>query len=79
MPAISVSNAVCPAYAFSPPAWVMKPATVTLSVGGQQPQITPRLPSNVITGTFTVAGDNSPASRCPKYLPHDHRGPTIHA
>ena len=62
-----------------PPAWVMKHLTVTLSVGGQQPHSTPRLASNVLTGTFTVAGDGSPASRCPKYIPHDHRGPTIHA
>ena len=62
-----------------PPAWVMKPATVHLHVGGQQPFSTPRLGSNVLAGSFTVAGDGSPASRCPKYIPHDHRGPTLHA
>lgn len=62
-----------------PPAWVMKPVTVTLHAGGQQPTATPRLPSNVLSASFTVAGDGTPASRCPKYYPHDHRGPTIHA
>ena len=62
-----------------PPAWVMKPATVTLHVGGQQPKSTPRLPSNVLTGSFDVDGDGTAASRCPKVLAHDHRAPTIHA
>lgn len=62
-----------------PPAWVMKPVTVTLHIGGQQPFATPRLPSNVLSSSFRVAGDGSPASRCPRVLPHDHRAPTIHA
>lgn len=62
-----------------PPAWTMKPATLQVSVGGQQPTATPRLPSNVLAGSFAVAGDGSPASRCPRWLPHDRRGPTIHA
>jgi beta-glucosidase len=61
-----------------PPTWLMKRATVTLSVGGQQPHSTPRLPSNVLNASFTVNGDDTPSSRCPKYVPHDHRGPTIH-
>jgi hypothetical protein len=62
-----------------PPIWAMKPATVTLHVGGQQPQSTPRLPSNVLAGSFKVDGDGSAASRCPKVFAHDHRAPTIYA
>jgi len=59
-----------------PPAYVMKPVEVAVSVGGQQPGGVPRLSSNVLAGSFAVAGDGSPASRCPRWLPHDHRGPT---
>ena len=62
-----------------PPAWTMKPATLELFVGGQQPFATPRLPSNVLSANVSLAGDGSPASRCPRYFPHDHRGKTIHA
>jgi hypothetical protein len=54
-----------------PPVWEMQAVAVTLHVGGQQPTVTPRLPSNVLRGTFVVEGDNSPAARCPKYVPHD--------
>lgn len=54
-----------------PPVWEMQAVKVTLHVGGQQPTATPRVPSNVLRAAFTVDGDNSPASRCPKYVPHD--------
>lgn len=53
-----------------PPEWVMKPATVTVHVGGQQPYSTPRLSSNVLKGGFKVEGDSSSVSRCPKYRPY---------
>jgi len=59
-----------------PPAWVMpkpqagKPYTVELSVGGQQPHATPRLPSNVLSGSFDVDGDGSAVTRCPKFTPY---------
>jgi hypothetical protein len=53
-----------------PPAWVMKPATVTLHVGGQQPRASPRLDSNVLTGTVKVDGDGTNVARCPKYIPY---------
>jgi len=62
-----------------PPAWTMKPATLDLFVGGQQPFATPRLASNVLSASVALAGDGSPASRCPRYVPHDHRGVTKHA
>eukprot|EP00040_Diaphanoeca_grandis_P034225 m.211563 g.211563 ORF g.211563 m.211563 type:complete len:785 (+) comp33104_c4_seq50:2401-4755(+) len=62
-----------------PPVWVMKSATINVFVGGQQPYSTPRLPSNVLSDSFQVAGDNTAASRCPKYIPHDHRAPTLHS
>ena len=54
-----------------PPVWEMQSVVVTLHVGGQQPTATPRLPSNVLSGSFEVAGDNTPAARCKKYVPHD--------
>lgn len=53
-----------------PPSWVMKDATVTLHVGGQQPRATPRLDSNVLTGSFKVDGDGTSVTRCPKYIPY---------
>ena len=62
-----------------PPAWIMKPATLDLFVGGQQPFATPRLASNVLSGSVALAGDGSPASRCPRWLPHDRRGQRKHA
>lgn len=56
-----------PKGAWVPPAWIMKQATVKLSIGGQQPYSTPRLPSNVLTGSFKVAGDGTAVTRCPKW------------
>eukprot|EP01052_Picozoa_sp_SAG31_P014194 SAG31_NODE_873_length_11325_cov_34.061197_7_plen_141_part_00 len=53
-----------------PPIWEMQSVSVTLHVGGQQPTALPRLPSNVLQGTFQVKGDNTPANRCPKFIPH---------
>jgi hypothetical protein len=48
----------------------MKPATVKLSIGGQQPHSTPRLPSNVLAGSFKVDGDGTAVTRCPKFVPY---------
>jgi beta-glucosidase len=62
-----------------PPAWTMKPATLDVFVGGQQPFATPRLSSNVLSASVALAGDGSFASRCPRWLPHDHKGPTKYA
>ena len=62
-----------------PPVWTMKPATLDLFVGGQQPFATPRLSSNVLSASVALAGDGSPASRCPRWLPHDHKAKTKYA
>ena len=62
-----------------PPVWTQKPATLDLFIGGQQPFATPRLSSNVLSASVALAGDGSPASRCPRWLPHDHKGTTQHA
>ena len=35
--------------------WVVPSGTMTVSVGGQQPNQTVKLRSNVLVGTFTIA------------------------
>lgn len=65
------STAAEPNGSWVAPVWEMQAVAVNLHVGGQQPTATPRLPSNVLQAGFVVEGDNSPVSRCPKYVPHD--------
>eukprot|EP00041_Stephanoeca_diplocostata_P028922 m.838661 g.838661 ORF g.838661 m.838661 type:complete len:836 (-) comp23463_c0_seq5:1378-3885(-) len=46
------------------PSWVFRPSHMTVSVGGQQPQQTVALPSNVLTASLALSGPETPVAQC---------------
>lgn len=46
------------------PVWTVAPATVHLSVGGQQPNQATTAPSNLLSASFAIAGTPTPLSHC---------------
>jgi hypothetical protein len=49
-----------------PPRWVVEPLTLSVFVGGQQPDQPVRAPSNVLSTTVRIVGEAKPVDECPR-------------
>ena len=48
----------------TPPSWVLEPVSISLFVGGQQPNQAVAAPSNVLAATVHIVGEATPLATC---------------